>query len=745
MDVLPDLERFATPNVTGGSAALHALAMVARERGVHLAPERLSREHGLPTGEPSLKQLARIADVSGLTTRRARLRWSQLGRLGNALPVILRMRDGQSLVLIGVQQEDNRTVAVLRDPLSPDGAVLLVDEIRLSAVWAGEAMFVKRRHGLRAEERPFSFGWIVGQLLQERTIFRDVGVSALMMSLFALVPPLIYMTVVDKVLVHHRLSTVSVLTVAVAFFIVFDTGFSFLRRYLIARGTARVDARLSVYIFQKLLALPTEFFEQNPAGSILYRLGEVWRIRNFLTGRLFSTLLDTMTLVVLIPAMFVLNTPLALWVLGAAILMFVVVALYVPVLSRVHTRVIQAEQRKNSLMVEAIHGMRTIKSLAIEGGKLRDWDDRVAEAVHATTRMQMLSNQPQSILHMLERAIYAGTLLLGSYLAIASDTTLYAGTLVAFSMVASRAVSPFVQIAALLEEVQEIRGAVLQIASVVNVAPEAGRDRRGMRPRIEGAIEFDGVRFRYPGAPTQALSDITLSIPKGSIVGVMGRSGSGKTTIARLLQGLYRNYEGLIKIDSTDLREIDIDHLRTNLGVVLQDNFLFRGTVRENIAMARPNATFEEIVQAARLAGAEEFIERLPRGYDTMIEEGSANLSGGQRQRIAIARALLPDPPVLIFDEATSALDPESEAIVNSNLMRIAQDRTVIVISHRLASLIDCDQILVLDRGKLYDAAPHDTLLERCDIYRQLWFQQNRHLTPGGRHDRAARVPACQG
>ena len=221
---------------------------------------------------------------------------------------------------------------------------------------------------------------------------------------------------------------------------------------------------------------------------------------------------------------------------------------------------------------------------------------------------------------------------------------------------------------------------------------------------------------------------MSFAIPEGTVFGIIGRSGSGKTTVTRLLQLLHSNYQGLIKIDGNDLREIDVDHLRSSLGVVLQENFLFRGSIRETIAASKPDASFEEIVQAARLAGAEEFIERLPRGYETFIQEGSTNLSGGQRQRLAIARALIGDPRILILDEATSALDADSEAIVNANLLRIAQGRTLIIISHRLSSLVNADAILVLERGGVYDIGAHEELLDRCDIYSGLWHQQHRHL-----------------
>jgi ATP-binding cassette subfamily B protein len=228
---------------------------------------------------------------------------------------------------------------------------------------------------------------------------------------------------------------------------------------------------------------------------------------------------------------------------------------------------------------------------------------------------------------------------------------------------------------------------------------------------------------------------VTFSVPAGTMLGVVGRSGSGKSTLTRLLQGINRDYSGFLKIDGNDLREINLRHLRQSFGVVLQENFLFRGSIRDNLISGRHGLTLEDAVRAARLAGAEEFIERMPNGYETFIEEGSPNLSGGQRQRLAIARALITDPRILILDEATSALDPESEALVNANLLRIARGRTMVIVTHRLSSLTECDQILVLDKGTVVDIAPHRVLLERCSIYRQLWLQQNRHLeTQGSRH-----------
>jgi ATP-binding cassette subfamily B protein len=739
-DYMKDQSESAQPVATFSSIA--ALIEVARTHGVHLSADQIVREYPLGDAEPPLAFLRQLAERHGLKGRVVQMRWQQLARLGRALPAILRMKNGAAMVIVGYRDSDQVPQLLLQDPLDSAGAVVAVDEPRLTEAWTGEVLLIKRGIGAPDAERPFDLAMLVAEMGKEKRLFRDIGVAAFVLSLFALAPPLLYMIIVDRILVYQRLASLWVLGVGIVFLLVFDTAFGFLKRYMVATVTARIDARLNIFMFNRLIGLPIDFFERTPTGEVTYKIGQIWRIRQFLTGQLFGVALECINLLVLLPVMFILSPTLTFIVLGIAVLMFVTVWCYLRPIGRAYARVIQAETRKGTLLVETIHGIRTVKSLAVEEQKRQDWDSRVAEAVRAQTAFQLLANQPQTILQPLEKLIYASALLVGSYLAIGEGATVYAGSLIAFAMIAGRAVSPFVQVANLLQEFQEVRGAIQQVGAVVNNPPEQAAGVHGARPKITGEILFTDVRFRYPTATSNALDDVSFAIPKGSVIGIMGRSGSGKTTVTRLLQGLNRDYEGLIKIDGVDLREIDLTHLRASIGVVLQDNFLFQGTIRENIMAAHRGATLETVIRAARMAGAEEFIERLPRGYDTFIEEGSTNLSGGQRQRLAIARALLGDPSVLILDEATSALDPDSEAIVNSNLLRIAEGRTMIVISHRLTSLVNCDKILVLERGTLNDAGPHTELMARCDIYRHLWSQQNRHLAAAPANDRSTLAAA---
>ena len=308
------------------------------------------------------------------------------------------------------------------------------------------------------------------------------------------------------------------------------------------------------------------------------------------------------------------------------------------------------------------------------------------------------------------------------------DQTLSVGALIAFQMISGRVIAPLIAMVGLVNEYQETALSVRMLGEVMNRAPEGRAGAGGLRPQLKGEISFDNVSFRYPGATALALDRTTFDIQAGTIVGIVGRSGSGKTTLTKLIQGLYPYQEGLIRFDGIDAREIELAHLRRQIGVVLQENFLFRGTIRENLAMTKPDASFEEIVEAAQASGADEFIERMPQGYDTLLEENAANLSGGQKQRLSIARSLLAKPRILILDEAASALDPESEAIFIKNLSRIAVSKTVVMISHRLSTLVNAHSILVMQHGKLVDSGTHKQLLEKSETYSHLWNQQTSHI-----------------
>jgi subfamily B ATP-binding cassette protein HlyB/CyaB len=711
------------------SSSLQALVAVAGRLGLNVSVEEIQRRFALKPGEPDTPTLIAVARELGLDAQAVNLTFEELPRLARTLPAILRARNGGALILEDARSDPAKgTVAIIRDPNSDEDAVIAIDELHLAGVWEGEAILVKRNLS-STDERPFGMGWLLAQLRRERKTFREIGMAALVSTVFAIAPPFIFMIVLNRVLVEGSYSTLNVIVAAILIMIVFEMILGYLRRYLTQVVTTRIDGRLNLYIVDKLVKLPMDFFERVPTGRTLSKLNQVWLIRHFLTGQLFGTLLDAVPLVGLIPAMLILEWQLALMAFALAGIIFCIILVFLKPLGKLHREVVRAEQAKGAYLVETIYGMRTIKSLALEGRRRREWDRRVAVAADAQHALGLMSNYPATLTLPFERLIYSGCLAVGAYFVLLAPGVLNLGGLVAFAMLSMRLAAPLVRMAHIQLDLTEVQAAIGELASVMNVPPEETRFN-GLRLPIKGEITFSDVRFRYTANSPYALDEVSFSVPPGTMLGIMGRSGSGKTTVTRLLQRLNSSYEGMIKIDGMDLREIDLMHLRTHIGVVPQENFLFSGTIRENIAMAKPDASFSDVVLAAQLAGAEEFIERLPRGYDTLLEEGATNLSGGQRQRLALARALLIDPPVLILDEATSALDAESEAIVNANLKRMAKGRTVLSISHRLSMLVECDAIMVLERGKLYDMGTHEELLARCDIYKHLWYQQNRHLDP---------------
>ncbi len=708
---------------------LNTFVHVSRLHGVDTTLQALQRRYAFDEEGVPDSALVSIATDLRLEARWATVKWSQLPKLRNVLPAMLMLRDGTAIILQSVTNEQGAgLVAHVVDPQPTGDVQAAIGGEQLSQIWDGRVLLVRPSALIDDNDKPFGIPWLISQVLREKGLFRDIGIASLIATVFILAPPFIIMIVIDRVLVNHSASTLAVITILLLVMITFEMALSYLKRMFMEIAATRIDGRLQLYVMERLLRLPMDYFETTPVGRTSGKIGQIWKIRGFLTGQLFTTMLDLITLVGIIPALFILQWQLTFWVLLLSAIIFAVVVAFMRPLGRLQGKVVESEIVKGSYMIETLQGMKAIKSLALEGRRRKGWDQRVAVSVSDRYNWGTLANYPQTIILPFERLIYSGSILIGAAMALTATNGANPGALIAFGMLAGRAAMPLVQLARLLESLGEVRTAVSEVASVMNVPPEEVRGESGLRLPIRGEIAFDRVRFRYaPGAPL-ALDEASFEIKAGTIFGIMGRSGSGKTTITRLLQGLNKTYEGSVKIDGMDLREIDLHHLRTSIGVVPQENFLFTGTIRENIGMARAGATFAQVVRAAQLAGAEEFIERMPRGYDTLLQEGATNLSGGQRQRLALARALLIDPAVLILDEATSALDAESEAIINANLVRIARDRTIICVSHRLAMLVPADAILVMEQGKAYDIGRHDELMHRCDIYKHMWHQQNRHL-----------------
>ena len=712
-----------SPEQTGPAC----LAAALRHHGIDIGADRLVADYAI--GEEALggPMIVRMAREAGLRARADRLKLNHITRLGQAYPVLARLNNGNWVLVLAAGQDDQGAdVLSLFDPLATAPGIIGVTLEQFRPRWDGEVVFVKRSFAITDPEQPFGFRWFLPEILHQRRLFLDVAVAALALYALGLATPLFFQLVIDKVLVHQSYSTLAVLAIGICVVLVFEALFVFLRRYLLIYATNRIDVRVATRTFGHLLGLPITFFEQGSAGVLVKHMQQTSRIREFLTGRLFLTLLDCLSLLVFVPVLLYYSQMLTLLVLGfTAVVASIVALLVVPFRKRL-AALYEAEGARQGLLVETVHGMRTIKSLAMEPLQGRVWDDRTAQTVNTRFKVETISTVAQSVTGLVEKLM--GVAIIGVGALGVFEGSMTVGALIAFNMLAGRVSGPLVQVVTMVHEYQEVALSVRMLGQVMNQKTEHAGHTQGLRPKISGGIDFENVSFRYREDGPLALDDVSFSVKAGSIFGVVGRSGSGKTTVTRLVQGLYPVQQGLIRIAGQDIRELDLGHLRQSIGVVLQDSFLFRSTVRDNIAAAKPDVGFEQVVAAARLAGADEFIEQLPRGYDTLIEENAENLSGGQRQRLSIARALVRDPRILIFDEATSALDPESESIVKRSIRDIAQHRTVIIVSHRLSTLADAEAILVIDRGKVVDVGPHSHLLSGCTAYRHLWNQQQTRL-----------------
>ncbi len=715
----------APPAHTG----IKALILVASHHSVPLTVERILHEYAMEHEEASRNQILKIAKDNGLKAKSVKVGWSGLAGLGEAYPALAKLKNGNWVVFSGLKADEEGEALAIIDPLADKPGFIFLTRQEIEEVWSGEVVLVKRTYKIRDLNQPFGLRWFIPEIFKQSRSFGYVALAALTLHLIALVTPFFFQIVIDKVLVHESRTTLFVLTIGVIGAIFFDAILSFLRNFLLLFATNKIDVRLSSRTFDHLMKLPINFFEQSSAGVLTKHMQQTESIREFMTGKVFMTALDATALFVFVPILLVYNLPMAAIIILFSVIVAGIVFAIMPVFRRNLQYLYEAEGERQAMLVETIHGMRTVKALAIEPHKRKIWNNKTAEAVNRQFAVGKISTIAGSLVGFIEKLSTVAVVFFGALFVF--QGTLTVGELVAIQMIAGRVSGPLVQMVSLVNEFQQTSLSIRMLAEVMNRKPEAELNVAGLAPDLKGNIAFENVSFYYPGSSVPALDQITLGVREGSVVGVVGRSGSGKTTFTRLLQGLYFAQNGLIRFDGHDIREIDLAHLRRSIGVVIQESFLFRGTVRENIAAGKPDATFTEIVEAAHLAGADEFIQRLPQGYETVLEENASNLSGGQKQRLSIARSLLPQPRIMIFDEATSALDPESEAIVQANLSRIAEGRTLFIVSHRLSTLTDADAIVVFDQGKITDVGSHPELLQSSEIYQQLWGKQTRHLSHG--------------
>ncbi|WP_420855750.1 peptidase domain-containing ABC transporter [Vibrio tetraodonis] len=566
----------------------------------------------------------------------------------------------------------------------------------------------------------FDITWFIPEFLKHKRCLSEILLFSFVLQILALISPLFFQVVMDKVLVHQAWSTLDVLVFGLVIAGCIEIVLRGLREYQYAHTANRIDIQLGLKMIRHLFGLPLMFFKSRQIGAIVTRVRELDTIREFLTGSMFTLTVELLFLFVFLYVMSLLSTALT-WVFIATIPLYALLAWWLtPKMQSAVEEQFTYAAANTSFLTETISGSETLKSLAVEPRFVRKWDEQTEKIVTTGYKVQQLNNKSNHIVQWLEKTTSVAILWLGAMQVLSLEMTI--GQLIAFNMMSNHIAQPLARMVDLWGQFIQTRVAVEKLGDMLNLPVEqhTGKDM----VTIQGAISLHNVVFRYQPDVPPTINELSLDIKAGESLGVVGTSGSGKSTLARLLLRLYSPEQGSITIDGIPLTHIHIEQLRNQVGVVLQENFLFSKSVSDNITQSRPEASLEEIINAAKLSGSHEFILKLPMGYDTILAEGGQSLSGGQKQRLAIARTLLSDPRILILDEATSALDDESQALIQSNMASIAKNRTVVTIAHRLSTVRDCDRIIVLDKGKIIEQGSHHQLLRNSRKYKQLWQLQ---------------------
>ncbi|WP_431149429.1 type I secretion system permease/ATPase [Acidovorax facilis] len=705
--------------------ALVALALIARFHQIAADPATLAHQLGLqPSQSASTDDVLRAAKHLGLKAKLSRTTLERLPLSPLPALALLRADDGSARTVVLAQCDGQRVL--LQDPgASGTGGRPVIESLEVfAAQWTGALILVTSRASLAGDLAKFDFSWFIPSLIKHRKLLGEVLLISFMLQLFALVSPLFFQVVMDKVLVHRGITTLDVLVIGLVVVVVFESVLNGLRTYVFSHTTSRIDVELGARLFRHLVQLPLAYFQARRVGDSVARVRELENIRSFLTGNALTVVLDVLFSVIFIAVMLFYSVPLTLIVLVSLPLYFGLSLAIVPILrKRLDVKFARGAENQ-SMLVETVTGIQTVKASALEPSFARRWDNQLAAYVSASFKTQNLASWAHEGVNLIGKLVNAATLWYGAHLVMGNELTV--GQFVAFNMFAQRVAQPIMRMAQLWTDFQQTGISMARLGDILNTRTEVPPSSAAQLPPINGRITLDGIHFRYRPEAAPVLGGVSLDVRPGEVIGIVGRSGSGKSTLTKLVQRLYTPEQGRILVDGIDISLIDAAQLRRQVGVVLQENLLFNRSVRENIAIADPAAPIEAVVHAAQLAGAHDFISELPEGYDTLVGEQGGSLSGGQRQRVAIARALFTNPRILILDEATSALDYESEAIIQRNMQHICQGRTVLIIAHRLSAVRHANRIIVMDKGRIVEAGPHDALIQKQQgLYAHLWRMQD--------------------
>ena len=697
-------------------SAVGALVAIAKYYGIPAEYEQIKRAYVVRAEGMDTLTFLRAAKDVGLKARQFHMTMGSIADI--PYPAVAVLAGGRYVLALRREAEQ----LVLHDPVAGRNLTLSINDF--AANWTGEIILVSRRFSLERIKQKFGLTWFAPQVLRYKNQLSWVLGLSLLLQLAGLATPLFTQVIIDKVLVHRSLSTLNIMLVGMLALAIFQVWLMALRSYLFSHTTSKIDVVLSTQLFRHVTALPLNYFDRWQVGDVVSRLGELEKIRSFLTGAALTIVLDIAFAIVYIGVMFLYSSWLSLIVLVALPIYLILQLIVTPIFKRLLNQMFLIGAENQSFLIEAVTGIETVKAVSVEGNFVQKYEQILARLLKSTFSTANLVNVAGSIATFIQQLFTLLVLWIGAYMVM--EGKLSVGELIAFQMMSSQVIAPILRLINMWQAFQQTRVSLERVGDIMNADIEpAFNPNRTSLPTVNGEIVFERVSFKYRDDGAEVLRSVSFHIKPGMRVGIVGRSGSGKSTVTKLMQRLYVPNYGRVLIDGVDLAQIEPSWLRRQIGVVLQENFLFNGTVSSNIGIADPGVTQERIAVVADLAGVSQFLLDMQDGLETQVGERGSRLSGGQRQRVAIARALLTDPRILIFDEATSALDVESEQIIMNHLDKIAAGRTMILIAHRLSTVRHCDKILVMDHGQVLEEGTHDELMDRKGMYYYLQEQQD--------------------
>ncbi len=698
-------------------ATLACFQMLAQHLGIPFRRDVLRRtlvNNYQRTDCISIQLCGALAELMGLTSQLVRVPAVTISRLPT--PALLPWQDSFALLYKATSKE--LILAI------PEQGIRYVTPKAFADIWGQEGQILLLQATKETPKKRFGLSWFIPSIKKHSTVLIEVLIASLFVQLLGLANPLITQVIIDKVIVQNGINTLHFLGFLLIAIAVVEGIISWLRTNLFVDTTNRIDLSLGSEVIDHLLRVPLLYFEKRPVGEISSRIHELENIRSFLTGTALTVVLDAVFSVIYIAVMIWYSWQLTIVALAAVPLFALLTFIFSPLIHQ-QTR-IKAERNAEtqSYLVEVVAGIQTVKAQNIELNSRWQWQRRYAGYISASFHNVLTSNTANYLSNFLNKLSNLLLLWVGAYLVLKGQLTL--GELIAFRVIAGYVTSPLLRLIQLWQNFQETALSLERLADILDTPQEteiAGRNNIPM-PVIVGHVKYESVTFSFGKSYKPQLVNICLDIPRGTFVGIVGQSGAGKSTLTKLLPRLYELDSGRILIDGYDINKVELYSLRRQIGMVLQDTLLFDTTVQENIALNIPDATPEEIVEAAKIACAHDFIMKLPNGYETRVGERGSALSGGQRQRIAIARTVLQNPPLLILDEATSALDYATERQVCLNLAAAFRGRTVFFITHRLATIQNADIILMMNQGKIAEQGTHTELMALKGLYYCLYQQQ---------------------